>query len=80
MPVRIMANERLAGLSCRPLASGKCSGGTMRTGRAIIFSAILALGLAGPVMAISTATVATAQAPAAHVQAISVAPAYFYHG
>lgn len=52
----------------------------MRTGRAIIFSAILALGLAGPVMAISTATVATAQAPAAHVQAISVAPAYFYHG
>jgi hypothetical protein len=51
----------------------------MRTGRAIIISAILALGLAGPVMAISTTTVATAQAPAAHVAALSRAPVYYYH-
>jgi hypothetical protein len=47
----------------------------MRTGRAIIFSAILALGLAGPVMAISAASVATAQAPAAHVDN----PGMLYH-
>jgi hypothetical protein len=50
----------------------------MRTGRAIIFSAILALGLAGPVMAISTASVATGHAPAAHVEAAN--PGMLFHG
>jgi hypothetical protein len=50
----------------------------MRTRRAIIISAILALGLAGPVMAVSTATVAAGHAPAAHVEA--AAPTYLYHG
>jgi hypothetical protein len=50
----------------------------MRTRRAIIISAILALGLAGPVMAISTTTVASGHAPAAHVAA-AASPNYLYH-
>jgi hypothetical protein len=51
----------------------------MRTGRAIIISAILALGLAGPVMAVSTATVASGHAPAVRVEA-AAAPTYLLHG
>jgi hypothetical protein len=52
----------------------------MRTGRAIIISAILALGLSGPVLAISTAAAAAGPAPAVHMQAASANPTLFYHG
>jgi hypothetical protein len=48
----------------------------MRTGRAIIISALLALGLAGPVMAASTAVVATGSVPVAQAAA---SPSFLYH-
>jgi hypothetical protein len=41
----------------------------MRTGRAIIFSAILALGAAAPILASPGMAAAAGHAPAAHVQA-----------
>jgi hypothetical protein len=69
-----MKNERLVRLSCSLLASGFAVEEPMRTRRAIIISAILALGLAGPVMTVSTAAVAAV--PAAH----TITPTYFYHG
>jgi hypothetical protein len=45
----------------------------MRTGRAIIISALLALGTAGAILA------AAGQAPAAHVQTTAASPSTFYH-
>ena len=51
----------------------------MRTGRAIIVSAILALGLAGPVMAFSAVSAAAGHAPAVHAQAIAANPSLLYH-
>jgi hypothetical protein len=52
----------------------------MRTGRAIIFSAILALGAAAPILASSGITAAAGHAPAAHVLAAShgVTPMVYY--
>jgi hypothetical protein len=50
----------------------------MRTGRAIIISAFLALGMAGPVLAISTVSATAGQAPVVHVQAASTY--LLYHG
>jgi len=50
----------------------------MRIGRAIIISAILAFGAAGPILAGSAAPAAAAQAPSAHVQ--RVVPDTWYHG
>jgi hypothetical protein len=52
----------------------------MRTGRAIITSGILVLGLAGPVLATSTVSAAAGPAPAVHVQAAAGNPGLFYHG
>jgi len=52
----------------------------MRTGRAIIISAILALGVAGPALTISTVSAAGWQSPAVHVQAASSGPNLLYHG
>jgi hypothetical protein len=45
----------------------------MRTGRAIIISAILALGTAGSILA------AAGHATAAHVQTTAASPTIFYH-
>jgi hypothetical protein len=53
----------------------------MRTGRAIIISAILALGAAGPVLASPAAFAAAAgHAPSAQVHTVvKAAPAFFVH-
>jgi hypothetical protein len=53
----------------------------MRTGRAIIISAVLALGAAAPVLASSAiATTAAGYAPAVQVQATAHgSPNVFYH-
>jgi hypothetical protein len=54
---------------------------TMRTGRALIVSAVLALGATGPVMAAPVLAAVAAQAPAAQV--LAAAPSstghIFYH-
>ncbi len=53
----------------------------MRIGRAIIIPAILALGVAGSILAGSAAPVAAVHAPGVHVQAAAPAgPDIFYHG
>lgn len=53
----------------------------MRTRRAILISAVLALGAAGPILASPAIAVAAAgYAPAVHVQAVSADPNVFYHG
>jgi hypothetical protein len=49
----------------------------MRKGRAIIITAIVALGLAGSILASSAAPAVAAQAPAAH--AVSFAKPYTYY-
>lgn len=53
----------------------------MRTGRSILFSAILALGAAGTILATSPAIASAAtQAKAAHVHTVmSVGPDVYYH-
>lgn len=53
----------------------------MRTGRALIISAVLALGAAGPIVVSPAIAAVAAQAPAAHVLAAapSQAPSIFYH-
>ncbi len=50
----------------------------MRIRRSVIISAILALSAAGSITAGAAATATVAQAPAAHVLALS--PGYYYHG
>ena len=55
----------------------------MRIGRAIIIPAILALGVAGSVLAGAEMSAAAASTPSVHVQqvtAASAAPGTFYHG
>jgi hypothetical protein len=54
---------------------------TMRTGRALLVSAVLALGAIGPVMASPVLAATAAQAPAAHVQTVTSAGGgkIFYH-
>jgi hypothetical protein len=53
----------------------------MRTGRAIIVSVILALGVAGSTLASPAMFVAAGHAPSVHVQATasSVSPSVLYH-
>jgi hypothetical protein len=53
----------------------------MRTGRALIVSAVLALGATGPVMASPVLASVAAQAPAVHVLAAapSGTSSIFYH-
>jgi hypothetical protein len=53
----------------------------MRTGRAIIVSALLALGVAGSILASPAMSPAAGHASGAHVQAAdsSVAPSVYYH-
>jgi hypothetical protein len=53
----------------------------MRTGRAIIISAVLALGAAAPIVASPAIATATAgHAPAVHVQtSVAAGPNIFYH-
>ncbi len=55
----------------------------MRMKRAIIISAILALGTAGSILAGSAVPAAAAQAPSAHGVSVSVTSAhqgFYYHG
>jgi hypothetical protein len=54
---------------------------TMRTGRALLVSAVLALGATGPVMAAPVLAAMAAQAPAAQVLAASPSGTghIFYH-
>jgi hypothetical protein len=53
----------------------------MRTGRALIISAILALGATGPVLVSSATTTTAGHAPDVHVLATTpmTAPGVFYH-
>jgi hypothetical protein len=52
----------------------------MRTGRAIIISAILALGTAGSILASPAMFAAAAgHAPSTQVHTVAAAPSYFYH-
>jgi hypothetical protein len=51
----------------------------MRIKRAIVISAILALGAAGSILAGSAVPAAAAQAPSAHTVS-SVHHAFYYHG
>jgi hypothetical protein len=52
----------------------------MRTGRAIIISAILALGTAGSILASPAMFAAVAgHAPSAQVQTVTASPSFFYH-
>ena len=50
----------------------------MRTGRAIIIAAILALGTAGSVLA--SPAMFAAVAPSAQVHTVAAAPGIYYHG
>jgi hypothetical protein len=53
----------------------------MRTGRAIIISALLALGTAGSILASPAMFAAAAgHAPAAQVHTVAMSPQYFMHG
>ncbi len=54
----------------------------MRIGRALIIPAILALGVAGSILAGSAMPVAAVHAPSVHVQAVTVSsvPNMYYHG
>ncbi len=54
----------------------------MRIGRTLIIPAILALGVAGSIMAGSAMPVAAVHAPTVHVQAaaVSAAPGIYFHG
>lgn len=54
----------------------------MRISQDIIIPAILALGAAGSIMAVSAVPAVAAQAPAAHVQAVAVSahPDTWYYG
>jgi hypothetical protein len=52
----------------------------MRTGRAIIISAILALGTAGSILASPAMfAAATGHAPSAQVHTVAAAPKFFVH-
>jgi hypothetical protein len=53
----------------------------MRIGRAIIFPAILALGVAGSALSGPAMSAAVGHAPSAHVQAVGVSPnpSIYYH-
>lgn len=61
---------------------GNRHGGIMRIGRALIIPAILALGVAGSILAGSAMPVAAVHAPSVHVQAVTVSsvPNMYYHG
>ncbi len=54
----------------------------MRIGRALIIPTILALGVAGSILAGSAMPVAAVHAPSVHVQAVTVSsvPNMYYHG
>jgi hypothetical protein len=53
----------------------------MRTGRAIIITAILTLGTAGSILASPAMfAAATGHVPSAQVHTVAAAPNYFYHG
>jgi hypothetical protein len=53
----------------------------MRTGRAIIISALLALGTAGSVLASPAMFAAAAgHAPSVQVHTVAMSPQYFVHG
>ena len=52
----------------------------MRTGRAIIISAILALGTAGSILTSPAMFAAAAgHVPSTQVHTVAAAPSYFYH-
>ncbi len=53
----------------------------MRIGRVLIIPAILALGVAGPILAGSAMPAAAVHAPSIHVQAVTVSsvPGMYYH-
>ena len=58
-------------------------GGVMRIGRTVIIPVILALGVAGSVLADAQMAAAAAGAPSTHVQqttTITVSPLMRYHG
>jgi len=65
------APEKDPEVSLEGVDLSKCHGGIMRIGRTIIMPAILALGLAGSILAGSAAPAVAAQAPAA--------PSLYYH-
>ena len=59
---------------------GICHGGVMRTGRALIISAVLALGAAGPILASpAIAVTAAGVVPAVHVQLAASASAKTFY-
>ena len=60
---------------------GSCHGGIMRIGRAIIIPAILALSMAGSVLAAAEMSAAAEHAPSVHVQetASSAGALVHYH-
>jgi hypothetical protein len=70
--VRVEEAMQQAADLCKP------HGGIMRIRRTIIIPAILALSAAGSILAGSAVPVATAQAPPAHVVAMTAHS--FYHG
>ena len=70
---------RLAALDSGLRARIPC-GGIMRTGRAIIISAILALGTAGSILTSPAMFAAAAgHVPSTQVHTVAAAPSYFYH-
>ncbi len=70
------------GQAARQVADlGNRHGGIMRIGRVLIIPAILALGVAGPILAGSAMPAAAVHAPSIHVQAVTVSsvPGMYYH-